>query len=401
VECPSHSGLRHSEDRDWKKHNKGRSRLGAANFLKILPDDEAETATVADKTLQQQPAAELAEATDGIDVMMEDVLKTARMTVSKGLGLELGATNKELTNSVEGRIGTSLVGISVRIENHTNIVSGEPSVDTKSEPSEEQVSAKDEAEDLTSEGQPMEGIMEEVEDADLHQDEGMDSEIAKSQEEWSSREQSGEESGGEVCVEQIEAAIQVSQMTFTEDMSIRSEFEAEKEEPFTTALPPSAFEDHPAKHRTMVSCTDEQQSGLIYVPVGASQQAGLKTEHGMEVRGADNGVEAVSMKLPGGYVAPEESSMQMTCQHPPGRDDDILQIVSRNAYKQDPYVQEFGISINNRLANVEAQTLPFPRLKYHDTSWEECIPSIGQWNMMHKKMVNGGVVEHSACINFS
>jgi eukaryotic translation initiation factor 2C len=92
--------------------------------------------------------------------------------------------------------------------------------------------------------------------------------------------------------------------------------------------------------------------------------------------------------------------------------------VSRNAYKQDPYVQEFGISISNQLANVEARILPPPRvcnwswhvarfgcsefcffctgwqwlkfsvhvqLKYHDTGREkECLPSIGQWNMMHK-----------------
>jgi eukaryotic translation initiation factor 2C len=42
------------------------------------------------------------------------------------------------------------------------------------------------------------------------------------------------------------------------------------------------------------------------------------------------------------------------------------------------------------------------QLKYHDTGREkECLPSVGQWNMMNKKMVNGGVVRHWACINFS
>jgi hypothetical protein len=186
VECPSHSGLRLSEDKDWRKHNKGKSHFGAANFLRILLNDEAETATVADKTPQQQPAAELAEATDGIDVMIKDVLKTTGMTVSKELGPELGATNKELANSIEDRFGTSLVELTTRIENHTNIVSGEPSVDTRSELPEEQVSTKDEAKDLTPEGQPVEGLMKEVDDADLHQDEGMDSEIAKNKEERSS-----------------------------------------------------------------------------------------------------------------------------------------------------------------------------------------------------------------------
>jgi len=75
--------------------------------------------------------------------------------------------------------------------------------------------------------------------------------------------------------------------------------------------------------------------------------------------------------------------------------------VSSNAYGQDPCVQEFGISINNQLANVAAQTPPLPRFKYHDTSWEECILSIGHGNMMNKRMVNGGSIRHWACINFS
>jgi eukaryotic translation initiation factor 2C len=123
----------------------------------------------------------------------------------------------------------------------------------------------------------------------------------------------------------------------------------------------------------------------------------------MEVRGDDRRVEAESVKLPDSLVALDHSSMismQVTCQRP--RDDSILRTVSRNAYKQHPYMQEFGSSINNRLANVEAQTLPPLWLKYCDTGWEKnCLPSIGLWNMMHRKMVNGGVVKHWACINFS
>jgi hypothetical protein len=94
-------------------------------------------------------------------------------------------------------------------------------------------------------------------------------------------------------------------------------------------------------------------------------------------------------------------SMQVMCQHPQDRDDSILQIVSRNAYKQDLCVQEFGISISNRLASVEARTLPLPRLKYHDTIWEECVLSIGHENVMSIRIVNGGSMRRWACINFS
>jgi hypothetical protein len=44
------------------------------------------------------------------------------------------------------------------------------------------------------------------------------------------------------------------------------------------------------------------------------------------------------------------------------------------------------------LANVEARTLPLPRLKYHDTIWEECVLSIGHENIMNIRMVNGGSI---------
>jgi hypothetical protein len=246
------AGLEHSEDEYWKK-----PRFGAANFLETLQDDEAATATVKDKNPQQQPVAKLVEATDGIDVMMEDVLKMAGMTIGKELGPELGATNEELTGSVEERISTSLVEMTAVIENYTNIVSREPPVDRLELP-EEQVSTKDEAVDLTPEEQPVEELMEETEDANLQQDVGMDSEVAKNEEERSNREQSREESGGKVCVEQIEAAIQLGQVTFIEDINIRSKLEAQKEEPFTFVLPPSAVEDDPVNQITMVSCTDEQ-----------------------------------------------------------------------------------------------------------------------------------------------
>jgi len=145
---------------------------------------------------------------------------------------------------------------------------------------------------------------------------------------------------------------------------------------------------------------------LVEVLIEASEQGNpsLKTEHGIAAKCEDGRIEAARMELPDNFVAPDDSSMtplQVTCQRPPGRDDDIFQTVSSNAYGQDPCVQEFGISISNRLANVAAQTPPLPRLKYHDTSWEECILSIGHGNMMNKRMVNGGSIRHWACINFS
>ncbi|KAE8723979.1 Protein argonaute 1D [Hibiscus syriacus] len=94
--------------------------------------------------------------------------------------------------------------------------------------------------------------------------------------------------------------------------------------------------------------------------------------------------------------------LRVTCQRPQEREKDIMQTVHQNAYLEDPYAKEFGIKIREKLASVEARILPPPWLKYHDTSREKnCLPQVGQWNMMNKKMVNGGTVKNWICINFS
>jgi hypothetical protein len=142
VKCLFYLGFGHAEDRGWRKHNEGESRFGVANFLQVwLNDEEAET-------------------TDGIDVMIEDELKMVGMTIGKELRPELGATNKELTDSAEDKISTSLVEMMAMIENDTNIVSKEPPVD-RLEMSEEQAfvelheEAGDEAANVIPEQEPV------------------------------------------------------------------------------------------------------------------------------------------------------------------------------------------------------------------------------------------------------
>lgn len=94
--------------------------------------------------------------------------------------------------------------------------------------------------------------------------------------------------------------------------------------------------------------------------------------------------------------------LKVTCQRPLDRERDIMQTVHHNAYHEDPYAKEFGIKISDRLAQVEARILPAPWLKYNDTGREkDCLPQVGQWNMMNKKMFNGGSVKYWLCVNFS
>ncbi|XP_019099422.1 PREDICTED: protein argonaute 1 isoform X4 [Camelina sativa] len=94
--------------------------------------------------------------------------------------------------------------------------------------------------------------------------------------------------------------------------------------------------------------------------------------------------------------------LKVTCQRPIDREKDILRTVQLNNYEKDPYAQEFGIKISTSLASVEARILPPPWLKYHESGREgTCLPQVGQWNMMNKKMINGGTVNNWICINFS
>ncbi|KAJ3691927.1 hypothetical protein LUZ60_012277 [Juncus effusus] len=96
------------------------------------------------------------------------------------------------------------------------------------------------------------------------------------------------------------------------------------------------------------------------------------------------------------------SLLKVTCQRPREQEMDILQTVYQNEYEQDPYAKEFGININDKLTCVEARVLPAPWLKYHETGKEkECLPQVGQWNMVNKKVINGSTVNYWACINFS
>ncbi|XP_018492188.1 protein argonaute 1 [Raphanus sativus] len=94
--------------------------------------------------------------------------------------------------------------------------------------------------------------------------------------------------------------------------------------------------------------------------------------------------------------------LNVTCQRPQEREKDILNTVGLNDYDKDPYAKEFGIKISASIASVEARILPAPWLKYHDSGKEgACLPKVGQWNMMNKKMIDGGTVSNWICVNFS
>ncbi|KAM1040513.1 hypothetical protein TB2_029352 [Malus domestica] len=95
--------------------------------------------------------------------------------------------------------------------------------------------------------------------------------------------------------------------------------------------------------------------------------------------------------------------LRLTCQRPGDRELSINQMVKYNGYNKDELIQrEFGMKIKEDMALVNARVLPPPTLKYHDAGREKSEnPRMGHWNMINKKMVNGGRVDFWACVNLS
>ncbi|KAM3261225.1 hypothetical protein ACQJBY_052095 [Aegilops geniculata] len=93
---------------------------------------------------------------------------------------------------------------------------------------------------------------------------------------------------------------------------------------------------------------------------------------------------------------------QVTCQRPQQREPSIREMVLHNKYAEDKFAQEFGINVCSDLVSVPARMLPPHVLRYHDSGKEKtCAPSVGQWNMINKKMINGGIIDNWACVSFS
>ncbi|TYH53560.1 hypothetical protein ES332_D09G107800v1 [Gossypium tomentosum] len=85
------------------------------------------------------------------------------------------------------------------------------------------------------------------------------------------------------------------------------------------------------------------------------------------------------------------SLLRATCQRPNIREGNITKMLP---------VNKFGMDVCKELAMIEARVLNPPA--YHDSGRDKIVnPSCGQWNMINKKMVNGGKVDFWTCVNFS
>lgn len=95
--------------------------------------------------------------------------------------------------------------------------------------------------------------------------------------------------------------------------------------------------------------------------------------------------------------------LRATCQRPRDREESIMRTIQSNSYNKDKLVSEdFGMRVREQLTSIDARVLQPPNLKYYGSgAGSEVEPSVGQWNMINLKMINGGTVNYWAIVNFS
>src|SRR5579864_6472095 len=93
--------------------------------------------------------------------------------------------------------------------------------------------------------------------------------------------------------------------------------------------------------------------------------------------------------------------IKFTCQPPNVRAYKISKSLQILNYRQNEYMQQFGLQVSNEMAVVQARVLPPPKIQYHHSSREASFtPRNGAWNMRYKKVATGATLGSWACTVF-
>ncbi|KAG1056148.1 hypothetical protein G6F46_003280 [Rhizopus delemar] len=94
--------------------------------------------------------------------------------------------------------------------------------------------------------------------------------------------------------------------------------------------------------------------------------------------------------------------IKFTCQKPNVRANKINQGMNLLQYRDNPYIQQFGMSVKPEMAVINARVLPTPKISYHPSSQEaEFAPQGGAWNLRGKKVAQGATLGSWAIVNFA
>ncbi|ORX97422.1 Piwi-domain-containing protein [Basidiobolus meristosporus CBS 931.73] len=88
-----------------------------------------------------------------------------------------------------------------------------------------------------------------------------------------------------------------------------------------------------------------------------------------------------------------QEMIKFTCQPPHIRANKIHQGLKVLNYRDNEYLQQFGMKIGNEMAVIDARILPAPTVCYNESSKEaKFVPRGGAWNLRDKKVAAGATI---------
>ncbi|KAI9498874.1 Piwi domain-containing protein [Zychaea mexicana] len=93
--------------------------------------------------------------------------------------------------------------------------------------------------------------------------------------------------------------------------------------------------------------------------------------------------------------------IKFTCQKPNVRANKIKQGYNLLQYKDNQYMQQFGMTVKPDMAMISARVLPTPQITYSTTSPEGTFTPVGgAWNLRGKKVAQGATLGSWSVVNF-
>lgn len=81
--------------------------------------------------------------------------------------------------------------------------------------------------------------------------------------------------------------------------------------------------------------------------------------------------------------------IKATARSAPDREREINNLIRKADFNNDPYVQEFGLTISNSMMEVRGRVLPPPKLQYGGRTKQQALPNQGVWDMRGKQFFTG------------
>lgn len=93
--------------------------------------------------------------------------------------------------------------------------------------------------------------------------------------------------------------------------------------------------------------------------------------------------------------------IRATARKAPDREQEIVNLVRRADFSNDPYASDFGISISDKMVELQGRVLDAPKLQYGGRDRPKVSPVKGTWDMRGKQLFHGIEIKNWAIVCFA